>query len=84
LAGLSGPRIWSPWPALGNIIHEDAGCGRVADGSSFGGVVSFVFADLITLTDADYVPTGSRVLDMLHEDLLLTDPTGLEGQDLFS
>jgi hypothetical protein len=29
------------------------------------------------------MPDGSSALALLHEDLLSSDPTGLEGQDLF-
>lgn len=37
-----------------------------------------------SLADDRAMPKDSHALDCLHEDLLSNDPTGREGQDLFT
>ena len=45
--------------------------------------IGWTLAEAKLLASGEVVPNGSRALDFLHESLLLSDPTGLEGQDLF-
>jgi hypothetical protein len=45
--------------------------------------IGWTLAEANVLESGEAVPNGSHALDFLHEDPLSSDPTGLEGQDLF-
>ena len=45
--------------------------------------IGWTLAEANLLESGEAMPNGSHALDFLQEDLLVSDPTGLEGQDLF-
>jgi hypothetical protein len=45
--------------------------------------IGWTLAEADLLASGKALPNGSSALASLHEDLLSSDPTGLEGQDLF-
>ena len=45
--------------------------------------IGWTLSEAELLESGAVVPNGSHALDFLQEDLLVSDPTGLEGQDLF-
>jgi hypothetical protein len=45
--------------------------------------IGWTLAEAELLASGQAIPNGSSTLASLHEDLLSSDPAGLEGQDLF-
>lgn len=54
-----------------------------AEGGDSEATIGWTLVEAELLESGEAVPNGSSALALLHEDLLSSDPTGVEGQDLF-